>query len=235
MKRSTLNAVCLAAVFCAPVALRAQEDGLIALPNVYRVQFENDWVRVVRVNVPAGANLAPHSHPPGLMLHIYFNDADPILFRHAGAPYDITRPPVKTRSYRIGRATPETHAVINLSSTASDYMRVELKTQGTESPRRRVIAPPLGSESSSVVEVNGEQFRATRITVAAGQSTEVAATANEPALVIALTEGVAAEGTTKPAPIGQERFVATGQRSTFTNTGSAPIQILRIDFLTRPM
>src|SRR5690349_1045718 len=178
----------------AATPLLAQHDGLSMLPDTDRKQFENEWVRVVHVHVAGNANLPPHSHPPGLMLHVYLNDADPIQFDHGGPPGLVTRPPVKARSYRIGRATPETHSVFNTTATASDYLRVELKTQGDDSPRRRVAAPPLGIENASVVEVDGVQFRATRITIAAGQSTDIAAGAM-PSIVIALTDGVSVEKT----------------------------------------
>ena len=45
-------------------AVSAQEDGLVAHPNVYRVQFENDWVRLVRVTMPGNTTLPAHTHPP---------------------------------------------------------------------------------------------------------------------------------------------------------------------------
>src|SRR4051812_38518929 len=148
--RLTLSFVLLLAA--APLA--AQQDGLIMLPDAYKIQFENDWVRVVHVHVAPNQSLPPHSHPPGLMLHVYLNDADPVQFDHGGPPGLVTRPPVKARSYRVGRATPEVHSVFNTTATASDYLRVELKTQGNDSPRRRVPAPPLANENSSLVEVD---------------------------------------------------------------------------------
>jgi hypothetical protein len=211
--------------------LGAQQDGLLMLPDTYSNQFENEWVRVVRVHVAGGANLPPHSHPPGLMLHVYLNDADPIQFDHGEAPGLVTRPPVRARSYRIGRATPEVHTVTNPSPGASDYMRIELKTRGNDSPRRRVAAPSLKNENASVVEVDGVQFRATRITIASGQTTEVAAEASAPSLLIALTEGVTA-GDSK-MKLGQERFLEPGRRQSFTS-GANPTQLLKVDFLTRP-
>ena len=68
-------------------------DGLVAHPNVYRVQFENEWVRLVRVTLPGNTTLPAHTHPPGYMIHLYFNDAQPIVFEHEGSPFTITPPP----------------------------------------------------------------------------------------------------------------------------------------------
>ena len=47
----------------------AQQDGLAAHPNV-DIQFENEWVRLVRVLLPGTTTLREHSHPPGDMIHV---------------------------------------------------------------------------------------------------------------------------------------------------------------------
>jgi hypothetical protein len=237
MRSHRLNVLALSALaFVTAPALHAQQDGLVAFPNVYKVQFENEWVRLVRVRLPAPSDLAEHTHPPGVMLHVYFNDADPITFEHDGSPGSITRPSVAARSYRVGFNTPETHAVINRGRGESDFMRVELKTIGRESQRERVYAPPLANTTSAIAEVTNSQYRSIRITIAARATYEVAAGATEPALLLALTEGVAIEGS-GDAPtlkIGQERFVAGGGRVVIRNSSDAPVQLLRVDFLTRP-
>src|SRR5262245_11728098 len=102
MPKGHVRLIACAFSLVALTGIEAQQDGLVAFPNVYRVQFENDWVRLIRVNVPGNANLAAHSHPPGYMIHLYFNDAESIVFEHDGSPFTVTRPPVKARSYRIG-------------------------------------------------------------------------------------------------------------------------------------
>lgn len=217
--------------------LWAQADGLVAFPEVYSVQLENPWVRLVRVRLPAGANLAMHSHPPGFMFHVYLNDADPVLFSHDGAPYEITRPPVTARSYRIGTATPEVHAVLNPSERPSDYLRVEYKTRDSEHSRRRVHAPPLPDTSIAVVEHSGASSRVTRVTLAPRDSAGFDATDAQPALFIFVTDATITDGTgtaVKQARAGDERFVAPGGRLSLRNTGNAPLQLLRFDFLTPP-
>lgn len=217
--------------------LWAQADGLVAFPNVYSVQLENPWVRLVRVRLPAGANLAMHSHPPGFMFHVYLNDADPVLFSHDGAPYEITRPPVTARSYRIGTATPEVHAVLNPSERPSDYLRVEYKTRDSEHSRRRVHAPPLPDTSVAVVEHSGQSSRVTRVTIAPRDSTSFDTSDAQPALFIFVTDATITDGTgteAKQARAGDERFVAPGGRLSLRNTGNAPLQLLRFDFLTPP-
>ena len=41
------------------------QDPTTSLPDAYKVQFENDYVRVVRVHFDAGAKLPEHTHPGG--------------------------------------------------------------------------------------------------------------------------------------------------------------------------
>lgn len=210
----------------------------MAFPDVYKVQFENRYVRLVRVRLPGNAQLANHTHPPGIMLHVYFNDADAVQFNHDGPPNDITRAPVSARSYRIGRATPETHSVINMGRGSSDYMRVELKTEGDEGQRGRIPAPQLINFNSSVVEVTNAQYRSTRVAIAAGQSLEFAALTSAPMLLLALTDGASVQlaGTdTRMLRVGAEHFLEPGARATIRSTGATPVQFLRVDFLTKPM
>lgn len=237
-RRGALSLAMATALPLFSAELLAQADGLVAFPAVYSVQLENPWVRLVRVRLPAGANLATHSHPPGFMFHVYLNDADPVLFSHVGAPYEITRPPVTARSFRVGTATPEVHAVLNPSERASDYLRVEYKTRGEEHSRRRVHAPPLADSSSAVVEHTGDISRVTRLTIAAGDSISVDATDAHPALLVFVTDATVAEGAehveAQPARVGDERFVAPGGRLLLRNRGSTPLQLLRFDFLAAP-
>jgi hypothetical protein len=231
------HAFFVAATLLPVQGLHAQQDGLVALPDVYRVQFENAWVRVVRVNVPPHANLPAHTHPPGFMVHLYLDDADNLVFEHDGSPFTVTRPAVAARSYRIGLATPESHAVISSSSRASSYLRVELKTQGRENTRRRVPAPPIGTGTQSIVESTGPQLRSSRITIAPGEAFDVAATTAEPAVIIAVTEGISIAGGARNGEVlklGQELFVDVGQRQSVRNGGTVPVQLIRFDFLTKP-
>jgi hypothetical protein len=226
-------ALCLTAAATVGAKAVDAQDGLIAHPNVYRVQFENDWVRLVRVMIPGNTTLPSHSHPPGYMIHVYLNDAQPIVFEHDGAPYTITRQAVKARSYRIGPATPETHMVINSHPGSSDFIRIEFKASPADEARRRFQAPPLVNETSSKEEVSSDLFKASRLTVASKQSAEIAAGANHPVLLIALTEGAVVDAGPS-LTIGQERFVNPGGKATIRNAGDGPVQFMRVDILLKP-
>lgn len=230
---TVLTAATLCGCFGARV-LRAQQDGVVAYPNVYRVQFENDWVQVIRVSVPVNAFLADHTHPPGLMVHLYLNDAGPLTFIHRqSAAGTIARPAVSARSYRVGRTRAETHAVSNVGGGPSDYLRIEIKTLGTESMPHRILAPPVRVQTTSVLEVTNAQFRVTRITVAPHEAFDITVGATDAALVVALTEGVSVDGA-QALTVGQERFLDGGRRAQIRPQGLSPVQLLLVDLLTRP-
>ncbi len=55
-------AACLA---CSVVPPISAQDPTKTLPESYTVQFDNDYVRVVRVHYDAGAKLPDHTHPGG--------------------------------------------------------------------------------------------------------------------------------------------------------------------------
>jgi quercetin dioxygenase-like cupin family protein len=47
----------------------ASADALLAVPDMYRVELENEFVRVVRVRYPARSSGANHTHPaPGALI-----------------------------------------------------------------------------------------------------------------------------------------------------------------------
>lgn len=64
-------------VACGAVVHSSAQDPLKTLPDAYRLQFENDYVRVVRVHYAAGAKLPDHIHPPGTT--VYGDAAGPRL------------------------------------------------------------------------------------------------------------------------------------------------------------
>ena len=218
-------------VLVAAPAVAAAQDPVATLPDAYKLQFENDWVRVVRVHIDAGAHLPTHSHPAALIAYVYLNDADPIVFKHDGGPGTITRPAVKARSYRLSTGMGERHAIENNSSTATDYLRIEYKTEGSQQSRtrRRTPAPPLKTENSVDVEFTNKVMRITRITVGAKETLPYDKRAGEPAVMVDLTVFDSGKPSRVawwiPPEVKDERLV---------NDSDQPREYLRFDFLTKP-
>jgi len=59
--------------------------------GVYHGQFENDWVRLVRVRYPANSTVPLHGHLPTVTTYIYLSDSSPVRFTHHGSRGDSGR------------------------------------------------------------------------------------------------------------------------------------------------
>src|SRR5262245_13589820 len=114
-----------------PLALpAAAQDPVKVAPQAYRLDFENDWVKVLRVHYAPKEKLPEQDHPATAAAFVYLNDSEPVIFKHIGLSYGaVTRPVVKARSFRLWYAVKETHEVENLGDTPSDFMRSEFKTE----------------------------------------------------------------------------------------------------------
>src|SRR4029453_12428732 len=122
---------------------------------------------------------------------VYLNDSGPVIFKHIGLSYGaITRPETKAGSFRLYKAVKEVHEVENPNDAPSDFLRVEFKTApDTEKPLRGKFyreAYPAGENFQTVYFENG-QVRVTRSACATGKVCDLAASADEPLLVVALT------------------------------------------------
>ncbi len=202
--------------------------GAQGLPSNYTVQFENAWVRVTSVRYAPFEKVAPHAHTPSASAYVYLNDGPPVVFRHVGGKgMAATRAATKAGAFRVYKGLDEIHEVENTGGTASEFLRVELKT-GAIQPNRffgkfeRPAAPAAGA----VVHFDHPQVRISRVWIAPGQSIELAA-AGEPALMVALAKGAGLD-------VGGTQWIEPAARARFTNRSAAPIDLLRFDFKTRP-
>ena len=210
---------CRLAVICGLVAGAAvhisAQDPTQALPDAYKVQFENDYVRVIRVHYDAGAKLPEHTHPGGTTVYVYLNDSDGVVFRHSGrSNRAVTRPAVTAGSVRVASGPEEHHTAENPASTPSDFLRIWLKTDDAGAGRTmRRLAP--GDQ-----EYANKQLRITRMTVAPGTVASIVTAVQEPALLVTV-------------PSGYARWIDADQRAPLTGSHDA-VEFLRIDFLTAP-
>lgn len=234
------------AVLCLLSTLATGQDPTKTLPNNYKLQFENEWVKVTRVHYGPHEKLPSHRHTQTASAYVYFNDSGPVVFKHIGLDYGaVTRPATKAGSFRLYRGLTEMHEVENLSELPSDFLRVEFKTEpiNDKSLRGRFFreASPPG-ESVQKVQFENEQIRITRIVCAKGKPLKISTATAEPALLIALTasnldakkESILLsssldQGKTLWLPVGQQRMVSN---NSLTNE---LVELLRFDFKTKPL
>ena len=168
-------ATATAVLAVATVALA--QDPTQTLPDSYKVELDNAYVRVVRVHYDAGAKLPAHTHPGGTTAYVYLNDSDGIVYRHVGGMSSvINRAPVKAGAMRLSTGMEERHEVENTSTTPSDFLRIQLKSVTGSNIRRR-IAP-------DEVEFSDKDIHITRLRVKPGQTLAIE-TKKAPALRIA--------------------------------------------------
>ena len=217
----------------------AAQDPLTVVPGSYSKQFENEWVRVVRVRYPPQAKLPAHAHNALPAAYVYLNDGGPVLFKHIGASYGgATRPATKAGSFRVFRGIEEIHEVENTSELPSEFLRVEFKTDPKDARtlKGRFFRPSaLQGQNLEQVQFENAQVRITHVICAPGRTIRFSAAASEPALLIAFQAAQLREkGSDVTVNIGQERWIAGGSTVTHENVVSQPSEFLRFDFKTTP-
>ena len=241
-----IRAVLLAATIFYFNSAAFAQDPLKVAPQAYRLQFENEWVKVTRVHYGPRAKVHVHDHSRWPAAYVYLNDYGPVIFRHTDWEHPVlTRPAVKAGSFRLSPTTAvnETHEVENTTDTPSDFLRIEFKTRpaGRRTLRGRFPpAPYPAGENFRKVEFENEQVRVTRLVCAPRRSLAVAANPSEPALLVVLSSarvksagaaGAASQTTFAP---GETVWLAGGGERRLENLGGTPLELLRFDFKTAP-
>lgn len=220
----------------------AAQDPLKVLPKNYQLEFENDWVKVMRVHYGPHETLPVHDHAETGAAYVYLNDSGKVVYKHIGLSYGaVTRPPVRAGSFRLYKAVKEVHEVENLGDTPSDFLRVEFKTEplNDNTLRGRYYREdyPAG-ENYQKVQFDNEQIRVTRLICVPGKSCDGLSGADQPALLVALTsanfKSAGREKRVSLAP-GGVLWRAAGQKAVMENSGTQPAELLRFDLKTKPM
>jgi quercetin dioxygenase-like cupin family protein len=95
-------------------------DPIRAAPDTHRLAFENTFVRVLDVHVPAGKTEPRHRHPHGMS--VYFTDWD------AKVTVDGGQPEVRHRAAgTFAWSDAVVHTVENAGKTEGHILRIELK------------------------------------------------------------------------------------------------------------
>lgn len=211
MMKQTVMAFALLA-WMAPLAA---QDPLTTIPEAYKVQFENEWVKVVRVHYAAGVKLPEHTHPAGTTAYVYLNDSEGVVFRHAGGSNRaVTRPPVKTGSIRLAAGGEEHHNAENPAATPSDFLRIQIKTMTSRNLRQRIPRPGLRPDQNSItVDYRSADLVIQRFIIAPGQSI-TAEVETMPSLWVAI-------------PSGETRWIDERRGEKMVNTGSTPMEFVR--------
>jgi hypothetical protein len=207
-------------VFCLAPTAPAQ-DPLKILPDSYRLELENEWVRVVHVRYAPHAKLPAHDHPTVPTAYVYLNDSGPILFKHIGLSYGVIgRPATVAGAIRLARAVQEIHEVENPGDAPSEFLRVELKRMPLDAPLRGRFYPESHPPDENVTKLHFENdhLRLTRRACAPEVACDLSAAA-EPALLVALT--------LEP---GRSQWLGPGEKHIVQNKQASPAEFLLFEF-----
>ena len=244
-KKFGMKIVRALAILCLFTAQAFAQDPVKTLPQNYKLQFENDWVKVTQVHYGPHEKLPAHGHTQTASAYVYLNDSGPVVFKHIGLAYGaVTRPATKAGSFRLYSGLIEIHEVENLSDLPSEFLRVEFKTEpiNDKSLRGRFFreAYPPG-ENFQKVQFENEQIRITRLVCAQGKALEISTVAAEPALLVALTPaGLGSSQRTmfmRLSHTDQILWISAGQKKTLANgrLSNELVELLRFDFKTKPL
>jgi len=123
-RTSLLAAIVLTGTATALVAGQQSKDDALdpvrVAANTHRIAFENAFVRVLDVRIPAGSIEPRHRHPHGLS--VYFSDWN------AKVTVDGREPAVNQRtSGTFAWSDAVIHTVENVSTSEAHVLRIELK------------------------------------------------------------------------------------------------------------
>ncbi|MGE0815478.1 MAG: hypothetical protein AB7O28_18025 [Vicinamibacterales bacterium] len=238
MSRSLPAAAVVSLCLGLTVAARATQDPLAVSPDAYRLEFENDWVKVVRVVYGPHVVIAPHFHTERASAYVYLNDGGPILFRHENLPYSVvTRPATRAGSFRVYKGLAEVHSVENPTAIRNEFLRVEFKTEPLEDAllKGKFFRDETGPTASARrTQFENAQVRITRVLMA-GEAMELTASHDQPALLVALVPtGIEPSGgSTRPIDVGGTAWLDGGTGVRLHPIGTAG-EVLRFDFKSRP-
>jgi hypothetical protein len=230
----------LTTIFLSLVVSAFAQDPLKVAPQAYKLQFENEWVKVTRVHYAPHEKIPAHLHTETGAAYVYLNDGGPVIFKHVGLEYGaIRRPETKAGSFRVYKAVKEVHEVENPNDVPSDFLRVEFKTpQDDSKPLRGKFHRETyqAGEDFQKIQFENGQVRITRL--ACGKAAcDLSASAAEPSLIVALSPITlkAASRSAKKLGLGETHWLEPGEKAELQNGGSAPVEYLRIEFKTKPV
>jgi hypothetical protein len=192
-------------------AIALAQDPYTVAPNNYKLELDNPWVRITRVTYRPHEKVPMHTHPTVPVVYVYTTDSGPVKFMHEeGIAYE--RRPQKAGAVRFSKGAVERHTIESESDTLSETLRIELKTDAPEVPKRDVR---FAASENNVFE--NAQVRLVSLTCAPHQT---CAAPQSPAVVVTVNNH-SAKFYEANAPV-------------IENTTDAPMKQIRIELKTQP-
>ena len=206
----------------APMALA--QDPVKVDANHYKVMFENDQVRVLRIHYNPKEKSVMHEHPASVV--VFLSDSKTRFTLPDGSATTEAGKAGQVRFSEAGKHLPE-----DIGATPVEAVLVELK--GKSGMGSAVALDPVKVDPTRhKVEVENDKVRVLRIKIKAGDTTKQHEHPN--AVAIFLTDvktrftrgdGTTREGTNKRG----EAIWAAGEKHTVKNVAGRPAEIILVE------
>jgi quercetin dioxygenase-like cupin family protein len=228
-----MRTICLAVVALATA--RAQSlDPLLADPQHYHLELENQWVRVIREQMGPHQKMPMHQHPlPGSVI-VFLTDRHNRLTSQDGASQEL-----RDHAGDLMWSSASTHRSENLSDAAFEAVQIEPRKPDSGTP-----APPfsVGKLDATVVdpqhyhvELENEYVRVIRVSIGPHEKLRVHTHPDTGAVLVHLTDQnlrlTLSDGTTRDSryKAKQVRWVAPGAAHQDENLSDTPLKFVRIE------
>ena len=228
-----MRILCLAIVLAVPAARAQSLDPLIADPQHYHLEVENQWVRAIREHMGPNERMPMHQHPlPGSVI-VFLTDRHNRLTSPDGASQEL-----RNRAGDLMWSLPSTHRSENLTSDSFEAVQIE--------PRKPAGASAASSATDKLdavaidpqhyhVEFENEYVRVIRVSIAPHEKLRMHKHPNTGAVLVHLTDQnmrlTLSDGTVRASRYAakQVRWVDPGIAHQDENLSDTPLQFIRIE------
>ncbi|PWU11337.1 MAG: hypothetical protein C5B51_02820 [Terriglobia bacterium] len=208
-------------------------DPLAADPQHYRLEFENQWVRVIREQMKPHETMAMHQHSgPGAVI-VLLTDR----YNRLTAP-DGTSQELRNRTGEIMWSLPSTHRSENLSDAAFEGVQIEPRRPagagGAKFAPDQLDATIVDPEHYHV-ELENEYVRVLRVTIGPHEKLRLHTHPDTGAVLVHLSDQnmrlTLKDGTTRLTKYAarQVRWVEPATAHQDENLSDAPLRFVRIE------
>lgn len=203
----------------------AMADPTVVDPDHYKVEFENDAVRVLRINYGAGEESVMHYHPASVA--VYLTDVDGQFTLPDGSVEDASAP-----AGSVFFGTGGAHQPKNLGDSAFEVVEVELKSREAPSQEPDGPDPTVVDADHYAIELENDAVRVLRIVYGPGEASIMHFHPDSVAIFMTdhLVEMGLPDGSTQElsASAGDAMWVPAGQHLP-RNIAESPVEVVLVE------
>jgi hypothetical protein len=178
------------------------------------VEFENPYVRIVRVHYVAREKTRAHDHPATPTVYVYTTDGGRLKIVHGEKEEPVIRPVVKAGAIRFNRGAAEHHQVEELDGVASEYLRLELKIEPVDLPAQDIRRAPTDR-----APYESGMLRIVRVTCAPHSACPASEHPENPAVIVT----------------GKKWQWRDANAAPVVNSSSTPLEQIRVELKSKPL